>query len=320
MSLNFLNFEQPILEIEEKIHSLTNLINQDKTSKIHFYEKEIDKLRKKSDELTRKIFSNLNAWQITQLARHPLRPHTLDYVEYIFNDFDELSGDRAYADDKALVGGIARLDSDPVMVLGHQKGRKIQEKIKRNFGMPAPEGYRKALRLMKMAERFKMPLITFIDTPGAYPGVDAEKRGQSSAIAENLCVMSMLKIPIICIVIGEGGSGGALAISVGDKINMLEYSIYSVISPEGCASILWKDVKKAPVAAEAMGITANKLKQLKLIDSVIPEPLGSAHRDILTASCSIKTQILLDLTELNSLDREALLTRRYQKLMNYGYC
>lgn len=320
MVLNFLDFEQPILEIELKIRSLTKLLNQDNKSKVNFYEEEINNLRKKSHELTQKIFSNLNSWQITQLARHPLRPHTLDYVEYIFNDFDELFGDRAYADDKALVGGIARLDSRPIMMLGHQKGRATHEKIKRNFGMPAPEGYRKALRLMKMAERFKMPLITFIDTPGAYPGIGAEKRGQASAIAENLCTMSMLKIPIICIVIGEGGSGGALAISVGDKINMLEYSTYSVISPEGCASILWKNVQKAPFAAEAMGITANKLKKLGFIDSIIPEPLGSAYKDILTTSFSIKSQILLDLDELDILGKEELLNRRYQKLMNYGYC
>lgn len=320
MNLNFLDFEQPILEIELKISSLYKLKNQDKKSTIDFYEKEISNLRKKSDELTRKIFSNLNSWQIVQLARHPLRPHTLDYIEYIFNDFDELSGDRAYSDDKAIVGGIARLDSRPIMIIGHQKGRSTQEKIKRNFGMPAPEGYRKALRLMQMAERFKMPLITFIDTPGAYPGIGAEKRGQSSAIAQNLCIMPMLKIPIICIVIGEGGSGGALAISVGDKINMLEYSTYSVISPEGCASILWKNVKYAPVAAEAMGVTANKLKQLKLIDNIISEPLGGAHRDVLTASVFIKTQILLDLTELDMLDEETLLKQRYQKFMNYGYC
>lgn len=319
MILNFLDFEQPILEIELKIRSLNKLIKQDKRIEINFYKKEINNLRKKSDELTQKIFSNLNAWQITQLARHPLRPHTLDYIEYIFNDFDELFGDRSYADDKALIGGIARLDSRPVMIIGHQKGRDTQEKIKRNFGMPAPEGYRKALRLMKMAEKFKMPLITFIDTPGAYPGIGAEKRGQASAIAENLCVMAMLRTPIICVVIGEGGSGGALAISVGDKINMLEYSTYSVISPEGCASILWKNVKKAPFAAEAMGITANRLKKLKLIDNIIPEPLGSAHRDILTASCSIKRQILLDLIELDILNEKDLLSSRYQKLMNYGY-
>lgn len=320
MGLNFLDFEQPILEIELKIRSLTKLLNQNNRSEINAYEKEIDNLRKKSDELTQKIFSNLNSWQITKLSRHPLRPHTLDYVEYIFNDFDELSGDRTYSDDKALIGGIARLDSRPIMIIGHQKGRGTKEKIKRNFGMPAPEGYRKALRLMRMAERFKMPLITFIDTPGAYPGIGAEKRGQSSAIAENLCAMSMLRIPIICIVIGEGGSGGALAISVGDKINMLEYSTYSVISPEGCASILWKNVEKAPFAAEAMGITANKLKKLNLIDSIIPEPLGSAHRDILTTSFSIKAQILLDLNELDVLGKEELLARRYKKLMNYGYC
>lgn len=320
MNSNYLDFEQPILEIESKIHSLTELMYQDKTATINTYELEIHHLRKKSNELTQKIFSNLNSWQITQLARHPNRPHTLDYIEYIFNDFDELYGDRLYADDKSVVGGIARLDSRPVMIIGHQKGRGMQDQIIRNFGMPTPEGYRKALRLMKMAERFKMPLITFIDTPGAYPGINAEKRGQSIAIANNLCAMTTLKIPIICIVIGEGGSGGALAIGIGDKINMLEYSIYSVISPEGCASILWKNSKKAPLAAEAMGITANKLKQLKLIDNIIVEPLGGAHRDIITISFSIKTQLLSDLIELDILQKKELLNRRYQKFMNYGYC
>lgn len=320
MDLNFLDFEQPILEIESKIRTLNKLIHKDVESKINIYESEILILKKKSDELTRKIFSNLNAWQITQLARHPNRPYTLDYIEYIFNDFDELSGDRLYSNDKAVIGGIARLDSRPVMIIGHQKGRHIKEKISRNFGMPTPEGYRKALRLMRMAERFSMPLITFIDTPGAYPGVDAEERGQSTAIANNLYTMATLKIPIICTVIGEGGSGGALAISVGDKINMLEYSTYSVISPEGCAAILWKNTNKAALAAEEMGITANKLKQLKLIDNIIPEPLGGAHRDVLTTSFSIKTQLLLDLMELDKLQKTELLNRRYQKLMNYGYC
>ncbi|CAD83358.1 acetyl-coenzyme A carboxylase carboxyl transferase subunit alpha [Candidatus Blochmanniella floridana] len=319
MDLNCLDFEQPILKIESKIHSLMKLIHHDKKLAINIYEK-INHLKQKSVELTQKIFSNLSAWQIAQLARHPYRPYTLDYIAYIFDDFDELSGDRVYGDDKAIVGGIGRLNSRPVMVIGHQKGRDIQEKIRRNFGMSAPEGYRKALRLMKLAERFNLPIFTFIDTPGAYPGIGAEKRGQSIAIAKNLRAMTTLNIPIICTVIGEGGSGGALAISVGDKINMLQYSIYSVISPEGCASILWKNVQKAPLAAEVMGITAHRLKQLKLIDTVIPEPLGGAHRDIVSTSISIKTQLLLDLVELDALQEEKLLTRRYQKFMNYGYC
>lgn len=254
------------------------------------------------------------------MARHPRRPYTLDYIKHIFTDFEELAGDRAYADDKAIVGGIARLDGRPVMIIGHQKGRETKEKIRRNFGMPAPEGYRKALRLMEMASRFKMPLITFIDTPGAYPGVGAEERGQSEAIAHNLREMSRLKIPVICTVIGEGGSGGALAIGVGDKVNMLQYSTYSVISPEGCASILWKSADKAPIAAEAMGITAPRLKELKLIDSVIPEPLGSAHRDVPAMAEALKAQLLADLKDLDGLNTEELLNRRYQRLMNYGYC
>lgn len=319
MNLNFLDFEQPILDLEEKINSLVIFARNNKKLKTNIY-REINQLRSKSVELTKKIFSNLNSWQIIQLARHPYRPYTLDYIEHIFNDFDELSGDRTYADDKAIIGGIARLDTRPIIIIGHQKGRDTKEKIKRNFGMPAPEGYRKALRLMKMAERFKMPLITFIDTPGAYPGIGAETRGQSVAIAENLRTMSILKIPIICTVIGEGGSGGALAISVGDKVNMLEYSTYSVISPEGCAAILWKNVKKAPIAAEAMGITALRLKELELIDTVISEPLGGAHRDMLTASITLKTQLLSDLAELDTFTEKELLCRRYQRLMHYGYC
>lgn len=319
MNLNFLDFEQPIIDIEEKIHSLVVLARQNKTSKTNIHD-EISHLRSKSIGLTQRIFAHLSSWQIIQLARHPRRPYTLDYIKYIFNDFDELSGDRTYADDKAIVGGIARIDSRPVMIIGHQKGRDTKEKIRRNFGMPAPEGYRKALRCMKMAEKFKIPLITFIDTPGAYPGIGAEQRGQSGAIAENLRIMSMLKIPIICTVIGEGGSGGALAIGVGDKINMLEYSTYSVISPEGCASILWKNVKKAAIAAESMGITAYQLKKFKLIDTIVSEPLGGAHRDILTISITLKTQLLLDLAELDVFTETELLHRRYQRLMNYGYC
>ena len=319
MRLNFLDFEQPIAELEAKIDSLTAVSRQDEKLDINLDE-EVQRLREKSVELTRKIFSDLGAWQVAQLARHPRRPYTLDYIKHIFTDFEELAGDRTYADDKAIVGGIARLDGRPVMIIGHQKGRETKEKIRRNFGMPAPEGYRKALRLMEMASRFKMPLITFIDTPGAYPGVGAEERGQSEAIAHNLREMSRLKIPVICTVIGEGGSGGALAIGVGDKVNMLQYSTYSVISPEGCASILWKSADKAPIAAEAMGITAPRLKELKLIDSVIPEPLGSAHRDVPAMAEALKAQLLADLKDLDGLNTEELLNRRYQRLMNYGYC
>lgn len=244
----------------------------------------------------------------------------MDYISRIFTDYQELAGDRAYADDKAIIGGLARLDGRPVMVIGHQKGRETKEKIRRNFGMPAPEGYRKALRLMEMAERFNLPIITFIDTPGAYPGVGAEERGQSEAIARNLREMSRLSVPVICTVIGEGGSGGALAIGVGDKVNMLQYSTYSVISPEGCASILWKSADKAPLAADAMGITAPRLKELKLIDSVIPEPLGGAHRNYDEIAESLKAQLTQDLSELDTLDVEALKNRRYQRLMGYGYC
>ena len=282
-------------------------------------DEEVHRLREKSVELTRKIFADLGAWQIAQLARHPQRPYTLDYVRLAFDEFDELAGDRAYADDKAIVGGIARLDGRPVMIIGHQKGRETKEKIRRNFGMPAPEGYRKALRLMQMAERFKMPIITFIDTPGAYPGVGAEERGQSEAIARNLREMSRLSVPTICTVIGEGGSGGALAIGVGDKVNMLQYSTYSVISPEGCASILWKSADKAPLAAEAMGIIAPRLKELKLIDSIIPEPLGGAHRNPEAMAASLKAQLLADLADLDVLSTEDLKNRRYQRLMSYGY-
>ena len=282
-------------------------------------DEEVHRLREKSVELTRKIFADLGAWQVAQLARHPRRPYTLDYVRLAFDEFDELAGDRAFADDKAIVGGIARLDGRPVMIIGHQKGRETKEKIRRNFGMPAPEGYRKALRLMEMAERFKMPIITFIDTPGAYPGVGAEERGQSEAIARNLREMSRLSVPVICTVIGEGGSGGALAIGVGDKVNMLQYSTYSVISPEGCASILWKSADKAPLAAEAMGIIAPRLKELKLIDSIVPEPLGGAHRNPEAMAASLKAQLLADLADLDLLSEEELLNRRYQRLMSYGY-
>ncbi|CDH31789.1 acetyl-CoA carboxylase carboxyl transferase subunit alpha [Xenorhabdus bovienii] len=319
MSLNFLDFEQPIAELEAKIDSLTAVSRQDEKLDINLDE-EVQRLREKSLELTRKIFSDLGAWQISQLSRHPLRPYTLDYIQRVFTDFEELAGDRAYADDKAIVAGLARLDGRPVMVIGHQKGRETKEKIRRNFGMPSPEGYRKALRLMELAERFKLPIITFIDTPGAYPGVGAEERGQSEAIARNLREMSRLSVPVICTVIGEGGSGGALALSVGDKVNMLQYSTFSTISPEGCASILWKSAEKAPLAAEAMGNTAPRLKELKLIDSVIPEPLGGAHRNYDAIAQALKAQLLADFADLDHLNSEELVNRRYERLMNYGYC
>ncbi|MCX0423082.1 acetyl-CoA carboxylase carboxyl transferase subunit alpha [Aeromonas veronii] len=316
MSL-FLDFEQPIAELQAQIDELKHVSEGNRAVDL---KDEIHRLEKKNEELTKKIFGDLGAWQVSQMARHPQRPYTLDYLEHIFTDFDELAGDRAYADDKAIVGGIARLDGEPVMVIGHQKGRETKEKIKRNFGMPRPEGYRKALRLMEMAERFKMPIITFIDTPGAYPGVGAEERGQSEAIARNLKVMAGLTVPVVCTVIGEGGSGGALAIGVGDRVNMLQYSTYSVISPEGCASILWKSADKASVAAEAMGITAQRLKELKLIDHVIDEPLGGAHRDVEKMAKNLKARIKQDLDALRPLDTEQLLEQRYQRLLGYGYC
>ncbi len=318
MNMNFLEFEQPIAELLAQIDELKH-VSENVGSSVDLTD-EITHLEKKTEELTRKLFSDLGAWQISQVARHPQRPYSQDYISRIFTEFDELAGDRAFADDKAIVGGIARLDGQPVMVIGHQKGRETNEKIKRNFGMPKPEGYRKALRLMQMAERFKMPIITFIDTPGAYPGVGAEERGQSEAIARNLKVMSALKVPVICTVIGEGGSGGALAIGVGDRVNMLQYSTYSVISPEGCASILWKSADKANMAAEAMGITAARLKELKLIDGIVAEPLGGAHRNPDEMATLLKQRILSDLNELHSLPVETLLAQRYQRIMSHGYC
>lgn len=317
MSQEYLDFELPIAELEAKIESLRAVAGQDDEINL---DDEIARLQKKSEELTKKTFANLDAWQVSRMARHPNRPYTLDYIEQIFTEFEELAGDRAFSDDKAIVGGLARLDGKPVMVIGHQKGRTVKEKVKRNFGMPAPEGYRKALRLMEMAERFKLPIITFIDTPGAYPGVGAEERGQSEAIARNLREMSMLKVPIICTVIGEGGSGGALAIGVGDKVNMLQYSTYSVISPEGCASILWKSADKASTAAEVMGLTADRLQKLQLIDNIIPEPLGGAHRNYEQMAQNLKQRLLADLADLEILDPDTLLERRYQRLMSYGYC
>ncbi|QLB12964.1 acetyl-CoA carboxylase carboxyltransferase subunit alpha [Bisgaardia hudsonensis] len=317
MNQEYLDFELPIAELEAKIEALRSVTDQDE--KINL-DDEIERLRKKSIELTQKTFANLDAWQVSQMARHPNRPYTLDYIKNIFTDFQELAGDRAFADDKAIVGGLARLNGQPVMIIGHQKGRSVKQKVLRNFGMPAPEGYRKALRLMQMAERFHLPILTFIDTPGAYPGVGAEERGQAEAIARNLREMSTLKVPVICTVIGEGGSGGALAIGVGDKVNMLQYSTYSVISPEGCASILWKSADKASTAAEVMGLTAQRLKELKLIDNIVPEPLGGAHRNYEEMAENLKKRLLEDLTDLQILNIDGLLSRRYERLMSYGYC
>jgi acetyl-CoA carboxylase carboxyl transferase subunit alpha len=314
MNPNFLDFEQPIAELEAKIEQL-RYASDDAELNIN---EEITKLQEKARAQTENIFSKLRPWQISQLARHPQRPYALDYIKRMFTDFEELHGDRAFADDAAIVGGIARLDGRPVMVIGQQKGRDTKEKIRRNFGMPRPEGYRKALRLMEMAERFKLPIVTLIDTPGAYPGIDAEERGQSEAIAKNLFVMADLKTPIICTVIGEGGSGGALAIGIGDRVMMLQYATYSVISPEGCASILWKSADKAPEAAEAMGITSERLLELGLIDEVVPEPLGSAHRDFDAAAKNLKRALIGGLARLHGLSTDALIEQRYQRLTSYG--
>lgn len=314
MNPNYLDFEQPIAELQAKIEEL-RLVGND--SQVNLSD-EIGRLEEKSRKLTESIFKDLTPWQVSQLSRHPQRPYTLDYLEHVFTDFDELHGDRHFADDAAIVGGIARLDDKPVMVIGHQKGRDVKEKVRRNFGMPRPEGYRKACRLMEMAERFKMPVLTFIDTPGAYPGIDAEERGQSEAIAYNLAVMSRLKTPILATVVGEGGSGGALAIGVCDELAMLQYSTYSVISPEGCASILWKSAEKAPDAAQAMGITAERLKELGLVDTLIAEPLGGAHRHPEATAERIKASLLASLDRLEAMDTETMLERRYERLMSYG--
>ena len=314
MNPEYLEFEQPIAELISKIDEL-RLVGHRNDLNISG---EIDKLSAQSKKLTEQIFGKLTAWQISQLARHPKRPYTLDYIERVFTDFDELHGDRHFADDAAIVGGVARFNDGPVMIIGHQKGRDVTENVRRNFAMPKPEGYRKALRLMQMAERFKMPVFTFINTMGAYPGIGAEERGQSEAIAYNLLKMSSLRVPIIATVIGEGGSGGALAIGVGDQVNMLQYSTYSVISPEGCASILWKSAERASDAAAAMGITAPRLKELGLIDHVITEPLGGAHRDYQKASESLKATLEQQLSVLEEMDIDELLERRYQRLMSYG--
>ena len=314
MNHNYLDFEQSIAELEAKIEALRNA-GQDNDININ---EEVTRLRLKSRKLTESIFTSLTPWQVSQLARHPLRPYTLDYLKRVFTDFEELHGDRGFADDPAIVGGLARLDERPVMVIGHQKGRDTREKVRRNFGMPRPEGYRKALRLMRMAERFRLPLITFIDTPGAYPGVGAEERGQSEAIARNLYAMARLATPIVSVVIGEGGSGGALAIGVGDRLLMLQYSTYSVISPEGCASILWRAADKASAAAEAMGITAERLARLGLVDEAVSEPLGGAHRDPEEMAKRVKLHIVSAVNALLGVPLERLLEQRYERLMRYG--
>jgi acetyl-CoA carboxylase carboxyl transferase subunit alpha len=314
MDLNFLDFEQPIAELEAKIDELKFLGSD---TEINIGE-EIARLKAKSRALTTSIFASLTPWQITQLARHPQRPYALDYVGQVFTEFQELHGDRMYGDDLAIIGGPARLDGSPVMVIGHQKGRDTKERVRRNYGMPKPEGYRKALRLMKLAERFGLPLITLIDTPGAYPGVGSEERGQSEAIARNLFEMSTLAVPIISAVIGEGGSGGALAIGVCDRLLMLQYSIYSVISPEGCASILWKSADKKELAADAMGLTADRLSKLELVDEVVREPLGGAHRDAAAMAESIKEALVRHLRELQALPIEKVLATRAARLQAFG--
>ncbi|MFW5442740.1 MAG: acetyl-CoA carboxylase carboxyl transferase subunit alpha [Methylococcaceae bacterium] len=314
MDLKFLDFEQPIAELEAKIVELRkvefdNDINISDT---------LTQLEEKRERLTESIFSALSDWQISQLSRHPERPYTLDYIEHMFTDFHELHGDRAYADDPAIVCGLARLEGQSIMVIGHQKGRDTKEKIYRNFGMPRPEGYRKALRMMKMAERFGLPIICLIDTPGAYPGIGAEERGQSEAIARNLFEMSKLKTPVICTVIGEGGSGGALAIGVGDRLIMLEYSTYAVISPEGCASILWKSAEKSQLAADAMGITSDRVREQGFLDEVIREPLGGGHRDYQKIALSLRETLIRHLDELKQQDLDELVSKRYQRIMHYG--
>jgi len=314
MNLNYLDFEQPIAELEGKIEELQLVGN---SSDVNIAD-EVAKLREKSTKLTETIYGKLTAWDIVKVARHPQRPYTSDYISRVFTDFDELHGDRHFGDDKAIIGGVARLDGKPVMVIGEEKGRTVHEKVMRNFGMPRPEGYRKALRLMEMAERFKLPILTLIDTPGAYPGIDSEERGISESIAQNLAVMSRLRTPIICTVIGEGSSGGALAIGVGDHLNMLQYSTYFVISPEGCANIIWKTVAKAPDAAQAMGVTSKILMDLGIVDETIPEPLGGAHRNLEEMSKKLRERLVVQVDRLSKEPIDALLERRYQRLMSYG--
>lgn len=314
MKITFLDFEQPIAELEAKIEEL-RFAQDDSAVDISA---EIHRLQKKSQSLTSGIYAKLTPWQISQVARHPQRPYTLDYIQHLFTDFEELHGDRNFADDHAIIGGLARFMGQTIMVIGHQKGRDTKEKIHRNFGMPRPEGYRKALRLMRLAEKFSVPVVTFIDTPGAYPGIGAEERGQSEAIGKNLYVLAELKVPVVCTVIGEGGSGGALAVAVGDVVQMLQYATYSVISPEGCASILWKSADKASEAAEIMGITAHRLKAMGLIDKIINEPPGGAHRDYTTIMHSVRRALQESLTYFRGFSIEALLEKRFERLMGYG--
>lgn len=314
MNPDFLEFEQPIAELEDKISEL-RLVGSDNELNIN---EEIQTLRQKSLRLTEKIYANLTPWQICQVARHPLRPYTLDYVDHIMTDFDELHGDRLYADDQAIIGGLAKIGDRPVMVIGHQKGRGTRAKVKHNFGMPRPEGYRKARRLVELAERYRLPVVCFIDTPGAYPGMDSEERGINEAIAENMAMMSRVRTPLIATVTGEANSGGAIAIGVTDQLNMLQYSTYTVITPEGCATILWKSAEFASNAAEAMGVTAGRLKQLGIVDHIIAEPLGGAHRDVAAVSASIKAALLDQIEQLTAMDLDDLVERRYRRLMSYG--
>ncbi|PCJ26444.1 MAG: acetyl-CoA carboxylase carboxyl transferase subunit alpha [SAR86 cluster bacterium] len=314
MDPNYLDFEQPIAELEAKIGEL-RLVGSDNELNIS---EEIENLKAKSTKLTEKIYSNLSSWQISQVARHPLRPYTLDYLDLIFTDFDELHGDRMFADDQALIGGLAKIDGRPVVVIGHQKGRGTKEKVRHNFGLPRPEGYRKARRLVRLAEQYKLPVLSFIDTPGAYPGMDSEERGINEAIAENMAIMSRIRTPLIATVTGEANSGGAIAIGVSDQLNMLQYSTYTVITPEGCATILWKSSEYASAAAEAMGVTSVRLEELGIVDHTIPEPLGGAHRDVAATAASIKQALLDQLDRLTAMSLDELVERRYKRLMSYG--
>ena len=314
MDPNYLDFEQPIAELEAKISEL-RLVGSDNELNIG---EEIQNLKDKSTKLTEKIYSNLSSWQISQVARHPLRPYTLDYLEHIFTDFDELHGDRLFADDQALIGGLAKIDGRPVVVIGHQKGRGTKEKVRHNFGMPRPEGYRKARRLVLLAEQYRLPVLSFIDTPGAYPGMDSEERGINEAIAVNMAMMSHVRTALIATVTGEANSGGAIAIGVSDQLNMLQYSTYTVITPEGCATILWKSSDHAPAAAEAMGVTSKRLEELGIVDHTIPEPLGGAHRDVAATAASIKAELIKQLDRLTTLGLDELVERRYKRLMSYG--
>ena len=314
MDPNYLEFEQPIAELEAKISEL-RLVGSDNEINIS---EEIQNLRDKSIKLTEKIYSNLTPWQISQVARHPLRPYTMDYIEHIFTEFDQLHGDRLFADDQAIIGGLARLEGRPVMVIGHQKGRGTKEKVRHNFGMPRPEGYRKARRLIQLAEQYRIPVLSFIDTPGAYPGMDSEERGINEAIAENMAIMSRIRTPLIATVTGEANSGGAIAIGVSDQLNMLQYSTYTVITPEGCATILWKSSEYASAAADAMGVTSRRLEELGIVDKTIAEPLGGAHRDVAETSANIKRALIDQIERLIAMDSKELVDRRYQRLMSYG--